>query len=259
MQHFHDPHTYQSHSNQGERSDEQDAQRMQARPATGLARAPAEMIRETYRLLAVGVFSALVSAWFASRTPWLVSALSSLPGVVVCLLTINLVPVIARQVLGASSLMGISVLAIDGLLSGLALSPLVFFALSVSGLGEQSPNLIQAALLITASAFLGVTFYVYRVGSRFQWKGGMFSGLFCSALGLVVVHWIVPGASVVSYLLLAVVGVLGVLQLIYGTSQVLNEPEFRDPVSGALILFAGLFNLFQVILNLLLSGGKSRE
>lgn len=217
-----------------------------------------EMIQETYRLLAVGVFCAMGAAWLASRTPALIHVLATVPGLIICLLAINFVPHIARRMLGANPRMGIIVLALDGLLSGLALSPLVYVALRMSGLGEQSPNLVQAALVITAFAFLGVTAYVHKSGVNFQWGGGLFAGLFCTALGLVAVSLIFPGATAFSYLLLGIVGVLGVLQILYGTSKVLNEPEFRDPVSGALILFAGLFNLFQVVLSLLL-GGRSRD
>ena len=65
-------------------------------------------------------------------------------------------------------------------------------------------------------------------------------------------------SNALSYLLLGVVGILGVVQLLYGTSKVLNDPEFDDPVSGALILYASIFNLFQVILSLLLNT-RSRD
>ena len=40
--------------------------------------------------------------------------------------------------------------------------------------------------------------------------------------------------------------------LVNATSQVLNNPEYDEPVAGALMLFAGLFNVFVAILHLLL-------
>ena len=218
-----------------------------------------EMIQGTYRLLAVAVFCAMASAWFASRTLPLIQFLVTTPGIILSLIAINLVPVIARRMLGSGSKTGTIVLALDGLLSGIALSPLIYLALSMSGLGNDAPNLVQSALVITAFAFLGVTAYVHTSGANFNWGGGLFAGLFCTALGLLAVNFFFPGSSVLSFILLGIVGILGVLQILYGTSKVLNDPKFNDPISGALILFAGIFNLFQVVLTLLLSGGRSRR
>ena len=217
------------------------------------------MIQETYRLLAVAVFCAMAAAWFASRTLPLIKFLITTPGLILSLIAINAVPHIARKMLGSGNKTGIIVLALDGLLSGIAISPLVFIALMVSGMGDKAPNLVQSALVITAFAFLGITAYVHKSGARFNWGGGLFSGLFFTAMGLLAVNMFFPGMSAFSYLLLGIVGIMGVVQILYGTSQVLNDPDFNDPISGALILFAGIFNLFQVILNLLLSGGRSRD
>jgi FtsH-binding integral membrane protein len=231
-------------------------------PRTGLVEngvTRSEMIRATYRMLAVGLFCAMASSWWASRTLPVIQFLVTGPGIILSLVAINAVPLIARKMLGSGSMAGTLVLALDGLLSGLALSPLVFLALIVSGNGQQAPNLVQSALVITAFAFLGVTAYVHTSKSSFNWSGGLFSGLFFSALGLLTVGFFFPGNSMLNYLLLAVVGVMGVVQLLYGTSKVLNDPNFNDPISGALILFAGIFNLFQVVLSLLLSGGRSRD
>jgi FtsH-binding integral membrane protein len=220
------------------------------------ARARTEMIQETYRLLAVAVFFAMASCWFASRTLPLIQFLVSTPGLILSLFAINAVPQIARRMLGSDSRTGTIVLALDGLLSGIALAPLVFLALLVSGVGEDAPNLVQSALVITAFAFLGITAYVHKSGARFNWGGGLFSGLFFTAMGLLAVNLFFPGMSFLSMVLLGVVGIMGVVQILYGTSAVLNDPDFNDPISGALILFAGIFNLFQVVLNLLLSFGR---
>lgn len=217
-----------------------------------------EMIQATYRLLAVAIFCAMAAAWWASRTLPVIQFLMTGPGLILSLVAINAVPAIAMRTMGSGSKAGTAVLALDGLLSGIALSPLVYFALRVSGYGDQAPNLVQSALLIAASAFVGVTVYVHMSGTNFNWMGGLFSGLFLTAVGLLGISYFFPVSGALTYLLLGVVGVLGVVQLLYGTSKVLNDSEFQDPVSGALILFAGLFNLFQVVLSLLLSG-RSRN
>lgn len=210
-----------------------------------------EMIQATYRLLAVAVFCAMASAYWASQSLPVVRFLMTGPGLIMSLLAINAVPMMARRMLGSNSMAGTIVLALDGLLSGIALAPLVMLALLVSGNGEQAPNLVQSALVITGFAFLGVTFFVHISKANFNWGGGLFAGLFFTAMGLLTVNFFFP-SNAFSYLLLGVVGILGVVQLLYGTSKVLNDPEFNDPVSGALILYASIFNLFQVILSLLL-------
>ena len=54
-------------------------------------------------------------------------------------------------------------------------------------------------------------------------------------------------------LTLGAIGIFGVFILVNATSQVLNNPEYDQPVVGALMLFAGLFNVFVAIIHLLLA------
>ena len=56
-----------------------------------------------------------------------------------------------------------------------------------------------------------------------------------------------------SMLIAGAIGIFGVFVLVNATSQVLNNPEYHEPVAGALMLFAGLFNVFVAILHLLLA------
>ena len=49
------------------------------------------------------------------------------------------------------------------------------------------------------------------------------------------------------------IGIFGVFILVNATSQVLNDTQFNEPVAGALMLFAGLFNVFVAILHILLA------
>jgi len=64
--------------------------------------------------------------------------------------------------------------------------------------------------------------------------------------------------GVLGMLIAAGIGILGVCILIYATSDVLNNPEADSPIPGALILFAGLFNVFVAILNILLRMDRRR-
>jgi FtsH-binding integral membrane protein len=47
--------------------------------------------------------------------------------------------------------------------------------------------------------------------------------------------------------------------LVFSTSSVLNTPDADSPIPGALMLFAGVFNVFVATLNILLrvlNGGR---
>ena len=203
----------------------------------------------------------MAGCWMATQSIGLMKMLVSPVGLIASLFAINIIPAIARGAMGSNRWTGTVVLALDGALSGIVISPLVFVA-SLYGSsftnGPDAPNLVQQALVITGFAFAGVTAYVHMSKANFNWAGGIMGGLFFTALGLMTLGMLFPSAGV-SYGLMGIVGIMGILQLLYGTSAVLNDPEFRDPISGALILYAGLFNTFQVILQLLLSFGRSRD
>lgn len=51
----------------------------------------------------------------------------------------------------------------------------------------------------------------------------------------------------------------GVLNLVYTTSNILHNPEADSPIAGALMLFAGLFNVFVAALDILLRSTASDE
>ena len=48
------------------------------------------------------------------------------------------------------------------------------------------------------------------------------------------------------------IGALGVFTLVYSTSGILRSPDADSPIPGALMLFAGVFNVFVATLNILL-------
>ncbi|HEX5432287.1 MAG TPA: hypothetical protein VFW83_09985, partial [Bryobacteraceae bacterium] len=56
------------------------------------------------------------------------------------------------------------------------------------------------------------------------------------------------------------IGAFGVFVLVYSTSGVLSTPDADSPIPGALMLFAGVFNIFVAALNILLyvMGGRRR-
>jgi len=218
----------------------------------------AEMIRETYRLLAVGVFAAMATGWLGSRNDTLVRMLagSGIFGWIVIMFALNAIPQMALKAARSGKGSATMVLLLDGAIAGLVLSPLLYFAMLVSGNGQDAPNLIQAALVITAAVFGGISFYVYRAGSTFNFLGGMMHGLFWVLISACIVNVAFLHMGGLGLAITLGIGLLACGQLVYATGQVLNNPEFDDPTVGAMILFAGLFNLFQVILSLLL---RSRD
>lgn len=215
-----------------------------------------EMIRETYRLLAIAVFSAMAAAWLACRSLMVVKFMASPVGWMLAMFGLNFVPTIAMRAARNSSRNTALVLAADGAFSGLCLSPLVFLAMRMSGVGVDAPNLVQAALVVTAVVFLGISAYVYQSGSNFSYLKGACTGLFWSLLVAIPVNAYMLGSGGFHMAILLGIGALGTMQLLWATATVLRDPDFKEPGYGALALFAGLFNLFQVILSLLMSSRR---
>ncbi len=127
----------------------------------------------------------------------------------------------------------------------------------LSGLCTEAPNLVQGALVITAVVFLGISAYVYQSGVNSSYLQGACTGLFWSLLVAIPVNAYMLGSGGFGHMaILLGIGALGTMQLLWATSTVLRDPDFDEPGYGALALFAGLFNLFQVILSLLMSSRR---
>jgi len=212
----------------------------------------AEVIRETYRLLAIGVFAAMAAAWIACRFLPLVQFMATGPGWILAMLGLNMVPGMALKAARQSPRNAAMLLAGHGAFAGVCLSPLIFLAMRVSGVGADAPNLVQSALVITAAVFLGISGYIYQSGASFNYGKGFGVGLAWTLFAGIGMSFVFPMSGGFGLFILLGVGVLGTLQLLWATSSVLRDPDFRDPAYGALALFAGLFNLFQVILSVLI-------
>jgi len=220
----------------------------------------AEVIRETYRLLAIGVFSSMATAWLASSSlsvvMFMTKMMSSPLGFIVALMGLNVIPAMALKSARNNPRNAALTLALDGALSGLLISPLIFKAILMSGMGSDAPNLVQAALVITAAVFLGISAYIYQSGTQFNYGKGFGVGLCWTLLIGIPINAFMLGSGTFGLFLCLGVGVLGTLQLLWATSSVLHDPEFDEPAYGALCLFAGLFNLFSTILRLLMSSRR---
>jgi modulator of FtsH protease len=121
--------------------------------------------------------------------------------------------------------------------------------------------MIMAAFMVTAAVFLGITGYVMTSGRTFSAPKGLMIGLMISITAAIVLNMFM-NIGFLGILIAAGIGIFGVFSLVYSTSSVLNSPDADSAIPGALMLFAGLFNVFVATLNILLrlfGGGGGRR
>jgi FtsH-binding integral membrane protein len=219
--------------------------------ATPLTAQGAVMVKQTYLLFSLAVASAMAGGYIGATSETLARFFSTWIGWIAALLLLNIVPRIAISVRHNHQL-GVAALVGDGFVSGIALSPLLFVA------RLYAPSLIFVALFITGFVFLGVTMYVFSTKRAFSAPRGLMAGLFFSIIGAVILNSFL-NIGMVGVLIALGIGALGVFTLVYATSGVLRSPDVDSPVPGALMLFAGVFNIFVATLNILLrllNGGR---
>jgi len=210
----------------------------------------AETIKKTYLLLGLSVAGAYCGGYLAAQSDFLVGLFSGWIGWIMAMLLLNLIPRVAmaarhNPVLGVTALVG------DGFVSGLVLAPILRFA------SLYAPGTIQIAMLMTLVVFGAVTLFVMSSGRTFSAPRGLMIGISISIVAAIVLNAFL-NIGLLGILIAAGIGILGVCILVYATSDVLNNPAEDSPIPGALILFAGLFNVFVAILNILLRMNRRR-
>ncbi len=213
----------------------------------------AVVIKQTYVLFGLSVAAALAGGYIGATSETMVRLFSNWIGWIAAILLLNIVPRIAIAV-RHNPVLGVGALVFDGFFAGLAISPLLYVATMVA------PSLIVASLAITGFVFLGVTGYVMTSGRTFSAPRGLMTGLFFSIIGAVILNSFL-NIGVLGILISFAVGAFGVFVLVFSTSTVLNTPDADSPIPGALMLFAGVFNVFVATLNILLRlfGGGRRS
>jgi modulator of FtsH protease len=218
---------------------------------TALTDQSAAVIKQTYLLFGLAVFSALAGGYIGATSETLARFFSSWIGWIAAILLLNLVPRIAIAVRHNHQL-GVAALVFDGFISGIALSPLLWVARMIA------PSLILVALSVTAFVFIGITLYVMSTRRVFSAPRGLLFGIFAAIIGGIILNSFL-NIGVVGILISVGIGALGVFTLVYSTSAVLRSPDADSPIPGALMLFAGVFNVFVATLNILLrllNGGR---
>jgi len=211
------------------------------------------VIKQTYVLFGLSVASALAGGYIGATSETMVRRFSSWTGWILAIVLLNVVPRIAIAV-RHNPVLGVGALVFDGFLSGIAISPLLWIASTVA------PVLILAALLITGFVFLGVTAYVMSSGRTFSAPRGLMTGLFFAIIGVMILNGFLH-IGFLGMLISFAIGAFGVFVLVYSTSSVLSTTDADSPIPGALMLFAGVFNVFVATLNILLRvmGGGRRS
>ena len=202
------------------------------------------VVRQTYLLFSLAVFSALAGGYIGATSETLARFFSGWLGWIAALLLLNLVPRIAISVRHNHQL-GVAALVGDGFISGIALSPLLWVARMIA------PQLIFVALGVTGFVFIGITFYVMTARREFSAPRGLMTGIFFALLGSILLNSFLH-IGFMGIVIGLGIGALGVFTLVYSTSAVLRSPDADSPIPGALMLFAGVFNIFVAALNILL-------
>ena len=216
------------------------------------------MLQTTYLYLAVAVFGCMGGAWLGAH--WksflmLFFAGRGLVGFFATLFILNLVPALALSVAEKSPRYAVPALGLNGFVAGLVISPLVFLGL-LSKTGENGGDLVSTAVVVTGAIFASITAYVHINKAKFAASNAIMWGLMGFSVVCVPVSMFLH-SSLLSLVIALAIGMLGAYQLAVGTSAIVNNPNFDSPARGALILFAGVFNTFQAVLALLLSGGRN--
>jgi modulator of FtsH protease len=209
-------------------------------------------LKVTYALLSVSLAGAAAGAAFGAQVPEIREFFGTLIGWVVALVLLNVVPHAAMAMVKRPR-GGMAVLALDGVISGVVISPLVYLAAVIN------PALIILAAGVTAAVFLSVTAVVVSTRRKFSAPRAFVVGAFLSiAAGVVVNHYLDLG--LLGILISAAIAIFGVLVLVSNTARVLREPVNTGAIPGALLLFAGIFNVFLGVLNIFvrLAGGHRR-
>ena len=212
---------------------------------TEIDEAKSATIKKTYLLLSLSVASAIAGGFAGIQSQAVVNFFGSTIGGIVAMVSLNAIPYVAlacrnNPALGTLALIG------DGFISGLVLAPVLFMA------RIYAPDIVPAALILTAIVFGGVTISVMITKVQFSAPRGIMTGLFFAILGIIVLNMFL-NIGFLGMLISGAIGIFGVFVLVNATSQVLNNREFNEPVAGALMLFAGLFNVFVAILHILLA------
>ena len=217
---------------------------------TQLSEVRAESIKKTYMLLGLSVAGALCGGYLGAQSAALANLFTGWIGWILAMVLLNAIPRVAIAA-RHNPVLGVTALLADGFVSGLVLAPILRFA------SAYAAGTIQIAMLMTLIVFAVVTIFVMASGRTFSAPRGLMLGISVSLVAAIILNAFL-NIGMLGMLIAAGIGILGVCILVYATSNVLNSADADSPIPGALMLFAGLFNVFIAILNILIRLNRRR-
>jgi len=207
------------------------------------------VIKETYLKLALAVVSCMIAGYLAINIPWLVAFMQTPLGWLVGMLAINLITPMCLFVADNpdEGFFSYIMLSMQGIFSGIAVCPLLYLASHVTNGAITGEQLIISSIGLTAAIFALVTAYTFYVGKFWDPGEAMMGATGLIVLGIIPLNAFVLHSGLLGYVILLLVGLIGAFQLIKGTNEVIEAKE-NNSNRAALIIFAGVFNLFQVLL-----------
>ena len=203
------------------------------------------ILKKTYLLLSLAVIGMAIGGNIGMRTPAVLNLFQGWLGWILAMVVLNSVPLLALK-FRHEPVLGMLAVFADGLVAGLVIAPMLYIGEMLSG-----QNLVSSAAWVTLAIFGGVTAYVYYTGTRWAPNRALYTGLFFGILGAIVLNMFL-NIGLLGLLIAAGIGVIGVIALVSATSEILHNPEIDSPVPGALMLFSGIFMIFQSVFHLLL-------
>ncbi len=209
------------------------------------------LVKQTYLHLSISVMAAIAGAYFGSHSMFILSLFSGAIGWILALVLINVIPRIAIAC-RHNPILGLSALVADGFVAGLVLGPAIAIASALStGDIASGQNIVMNALIMTFLVFTAVTVVVWTSERKFSAPQGLMVGIFFSLVGATALNIFMP-IGIFGLIISAAIGVFGVMILVYATSDILYNEAIDSPITGAVMLFAGLFNIFTAILRILM-------
>lgn len=208
-------------------------------------------IKKTYLLLSMSVVAAVAGGYVGSNNDTIIRFFSGWMGWIAAMLLLNGLPYVAMAV-RKNPVAGTIALIANGFVAGLVLAPILYIA------SATSPDVVPAAMILTGAIFVCITGVVMITQTRYSAPANLMVGIFVSIIGIVILNMFLD-IGFLGTLIAGAIGVIGVILLVHATSEVLNNPEYDEPVMGALMLFAGIFNIFVALLHLLLAFGGSDD
>jgi modulator of FtsH protease len=217
---------------------------------TALSSVRADAIKKTYMLLTLSVAGALCGGYLGAQSDALANLFTGWLGWILAMVLLNAIPRIAIAA-RHNPVLGVTALLADGFVSGLVLAPMLRLA------SHYAPGTIEIAMLMTLVVFGAVTLFVMASGRTFSAPRGLMLGIGISIIAAMVLNAFL-NIGMLGMLIAVGIGIFGVCILVYATSAVLHSADADSPIPGALMLFAGLFNVFVAILNILLRLNRRR-